>query len=288
MTGMPSGSNSSESPEQTSGERRALIPKHLDFYGDDLLAIQIGTQIWVHISRLVECLGLSLKDQLDHIRNHEVLREGVKTFFFQTARGPREPEFLRLGLVPFYLATIQVRRVRADLRPKLLRYQREAADVLYGAFLSEFGVIESGRELTAAEQAFQQAQLLANLARQQVVLEREVGGAVERMSEQNEVLTLHDERLGNLELTLGTTDKITEAQATEIKEAVKAIGVFKAESTGNKKDVGPTISGVWGRFYREFGVRVYANLPRAKFTQAMEFLRDMGREYGVELDQGGK
>src|SRR5579859_6193424 len=194
MTGTPQEDGSDlNRPEQTGSERRALIPKHLDFYGDDLLAIQFGKQIWVHFPRLVECLGLSLKDQLDHIRNHEVLREGIRTFPLQTPQGGREPHFLRLGLVPFYLATIQVRRVRADLQPKLLRYQREAADVLYGAFLSEFGVIEPGREqqpaegLTPAELAVQQTQLLANLARQQLELEREVGSAVERMIGQNEV-----------------------------------------------------------------------------------------------------
>jgi hypothetical protein len=128
-----------------------------------------------------------------------------------------------------------------DLRPKLLRYQKEAADVLYAAFLDEFGVIEPGGEmseqgLTPAEQSYQQAQLLANLARQQLALEREVGNAVEQVAEQHEILALHEERLGQLELTLGTNDKITEAQATEIKEAVKAIGMLKAEQTGKERN----------------------------------------------------
>ncbi len=297
MAGIPSDNSSgldrSEQSERAQVERRALIPRHLEFYGDDLLAIHYGKQIWVHISRLVECLGLSQKDQIDHIRNHEVLQEGLRTFSLQTSQGARDTLFLRLGLVPFYLATIQVRRVRADLQPKLLRYQKEAADVLYAAFLGEFGMIEPGREmgeqgLTPAEQSYQQAQLLANLARQQLTLEREVGNAVEQVAEQHEILALHDERLGQLELTLGTNDKITEAQATEIKEAVKAIGMLKAEQTGNAQVVKPTIQSIWGRFYREFGVRVYANLPRAKFPQAMQFLSDVAREHGIELDKGEK
>ncbi|HZU00737.1 MAG TPA: phage antirepressor N-terminal domain-containing protein [Ktedonobacteraceae bacterium] len=275
-------------------QSRALVPRQLDFYGDELLAIQDGKrQIWIHLTRLIECLGLSVSDQISQIRAHEVLGEGVQSFVLQTARGARDTLFLRLGLVPFYLATIQVRRVRPDLREKLLRYQKEAADVLFAAFLSDFGVIEPGRTqrsqgLTPAEQSYQQAQLLANLARQQLTLERELGGALEAVSGQQEVLALHDERIGQIELTLGTADKITEAQAAEIKEAVTAIGAIRGEQSGDKKVVGPTIQAVWKMFYREFGVRVYANLPRSKFDRAMQFLRETARQYGVELDKGGE
>ncbi|MBV9689155.1 MAG: ORF6C domain-containing protein [Ktedonobacteraceae bacterium] len=275
----------------------ALIPRHFDFYGDDLLAVQgplPDKQVWVHLARLVECLGLTLSDQIEHIRRNEVMREGLRSLPIVTKQGVRDALFLRLGLTPFYLATIQINRVKPALREKLLRYQREAADVLYTYFLGDLGIIEPGREqhpgqgLTSTEQAYEQAQLLANLARQQLLMEREVGNTLEQMTSVQEVMALQDERIGQLELTLGIQDKITEVQATEIKEAVTAIGVIKGEKQHNTRMVGPTIQAVWKMFYREFGVRVYHNLPRSRFDEAMAFLRGVAKQFGVELDKGGQ
>lgn len=278
-------------------EHRALIPRELNFYGDNLLAVQgplPSKQIWIQLSKLIESLGLALNDQLDRINASEVMREGLRTLPVMTRQGVREALFLRLGLVPFYLATIQVNRVKPALREKLLRYQREAADVLYAYFLGDFGIIEPGtglqpaQGLTPSEQAYEQAQLLANLARQQVLMEREIGNALEDVTGVREVMSLQEERIGQLELTLGTQDKITEAQATEIKEAITAIGAIKGEQSKNSSMVGPTIQAVWKMFYREFGVRVYHNLPRTRYEEAMEFLRGVARQFGVELDKGGE
>ncbi len=272
----------SETPEENS-ETRALIMKSMDFYGDELQAVMtLDKQIWLHFSRLIDCLGLSLGDQLDHIRSNKTLRAGLRQFVIQTAQGARPVYFLRLGLLAFYLARIQVQRTRPELHEKLERYQTEAADVLYAAFLGEFGIIEPGRGqaaygLTPAEENYQQAQLLANVARQQVTLEREVGNLHEHVTGQQVVLDLYEERLAALELRIGTDDRITEEQATEIKEAVKGIGVLKGEAGMNSKLVGPTIQAVWGMLYREFGVTVYRNLPRSRFDEVMRFLEETRR-----------
>src|SRR5260370_23561430 len=128
------------------GKQKALIPRQLKFYEDELVALQDPQGvIWVHLKRLINCLGLSESDQIDHIRGHEVMAEGVKSLLIQTSRGARNVLFLRLGLVAFYLATLQVQRVKAELREKILRDQREAADVLPSTFLTEFCIIGTGR-----------------------------------------------------------------------------------------------------------------------------------------------
>ena len=263
--------------------KQALVIRSMDFYGDELVAVMTpDKQIWVHLVRLVESLGLSLSDQLEHIRGNKTLNAGLRTFVIPTGRGLRAVQFLRLGLVALYLTRIQPQRARPDLREKLERYQEQAADVLYAAFLGEFGIIEPGRSqseysLTSAEQNYQQAQLLANVAREQLAIEREVGDLQEQVTGQQVILDLYDERIAMLELRLGTDDRVTEEQATEIKEAIKAIGVLKGEASHNSRLAGPTIQAVYGMLYRQFGVTIYRNLPRNRFDEVMRFLEETKR-----------
>jgi hypothetical protein len=278
---------------------RALVPRTLEFYGDELEAIQTpDRQIWLNLPKLVACLGLRYDEQLDVIRNNRVIKEekALRQFTMQTRQGGRPLYFLRLGLVPFYLARIDVDRVREELQPKILQYQTKAAEVLYVSFLGEFGIIEPGREqnpnqLTPAERDYQQAQLLANVARRQLELEREVGSVAvevgnvsEQMVGQREVLALYGERIDDLELSIGKGDKITESQAAELKEMVKSIIEFVAERTASAnraKKAKETAQSLWTRFYRHFGVRIYPNLPRSRFPEAVQFFEEIGTQYGM-------
>jgi len=58
----------------------------MDFYGDELVAVMTpDKQIWVHLVRLVENLGLSLSDQLEHIRDNKTLNAGLRTFVIPTS-----------------------------------------------------------------------------------------------------------------------------------------------------------------------------------------------------------
>src|SRR5258708_20302749 len=87
--------------------RQALIIRTMEFYGDELVAVMTpDRQIWVHLARLIESLGLSLSDQLEHIRGNKTLNAGLRTFVVPTRRGALPALFLRLGLFPFFLAPI--------------------------------------------------------------------------------------------------------------------------------------------------------------------------------------
>src|SRR2546423_15694370 len=93
------------SPGQDDGEgKQSVIIRTMECYGDELVAVMTpDKQIWVHLARLIESLGLSLSDQLEHIRGNKTLNAGLRTFVFPTRRGALPAQFLRLGLVAFYL-----------------------------------------------------------------------------------------------------------------------------------------------------------------------------------------
>lgn len=101
-------------------------------------------------------------------------------------------------------------------------------------------------------------------------MERELGGVQDQLEGHKETLLLHEDRLAALEVTLGSNDRITEEQATEIKEAVKAIGIL-----ARQRGVKLTYPAIWGQVYRTFSVTVYRNIPRSRFSEVLQCLEEL-------------
>ncbi|MFZ0548248.1 MAG: ORF6C domain-containing protein, partial [Candidatus Promineifilaceae bacterium] len=116
---------------------------------------------------------------------------------------------------------------------------------------------------TPAVDAYKTALALVKLARNQVMLEA-------RLSHHGERLDDLEKRLTNIEADMhDDTRTIGEDEATQISQAVRAIGLTLTKTTGENQ-----YGKVWGEFYRKFGVSKYRNLSLAKFGEAMKFLSD--------------
>ena len=75
------------------------------------------------------------------VRAHDVLSEGYKGGTIITppsssgrGGGRQQASLLRVDLVPIWLTTINVSRVKEEIRNKIKQYQIEAAKVLWEAF----------------------------------------------------------------------------------------------------------------------------------------------------------
>ena len=72
--------------------------------------------------------------QLGKFDAYDVLRQLLTISFHvrvETDGGPQTIHALVLRAVPFWLAGIDAKRVREEIRPDIIRYQREVVDVLY-------------------------------------------------------------------------------------------------------------------------------------------------------------
>ncbi len=248
-----------------------LTPRAIEFYGDQILAVEEveSQRIFVPIARLCDNLGIDRPSQTQRIQDHAVLQSGLATFTFETSGGPQPAQCLRLDLLPFWLAGINPRRVRAEARTKLVLYQRECAAVLWDAFRpagqpsSVQHMVKESR--SPAAQAYEMAMAIAAIARQQMHLEAQ-------MAEIAATMTSHADRIASLELTLAPKHAISETQATELAQAIKVVARALGERTGRNE-----YGGVYGQLYREFGITSYKSLPVDKFESAMEWLRDWYR-----------
>ena len=173
--------------------------------------------------------------------------------------GRQQAALLRVDLVPLWLSTIETTRVKEQNRPKMERFQREAAKALWEAF-------QQGRltadldfdELLAADspeaQAYKMAQAVLQLARNQLLMRAQ--------------LTDHENRLETIEAQLGDTGRnVTPDQASQLSQAVKAVALAQGKKTGRNE-----FGAVYGELYRKFGITSYKMLPARRFEEAMKFL----------------
>jgi len=113
----------------------------IDFHGAKLIALRgdAPETTLVAMKPMVDGMGLDWEMQRQRIARHPVLGSApIK----RQAQMPwddqvREHVFLPLNRVNFWLATINPKLVSAEVRPKIIEYQTECADVLYQHFFAK-------------------------------------------------------------------------------------------------------------------------------------------------------
>jgi phage antirepressor YoqD-like protein len=105
-----------------------------NFNGDDLDCVKDGQDLWVSVRRMCGAIGIDSKNQREKLQNKSWAR-GV----FITSRDVKgrnqEQFFLHIDSVPMWLATIDERKVAAAVKPKVIKFQLEAAKALRDHFL---------------------------------------------------------------------------------------------------------------------------------------------------------
>ncbi len=76
-------------------------------------------------------MQINTAGQQQRIQRTEAISNDLVYVQVETEGGFQKMAALVLHAVPFWLAGIDPKRVREDIRPEILRYQREAVDVLY-------------------------------------------------------------------------------------------------------------------------------------------------------------
>lgn len=247
-----------------SDKDKALVPieeKLVEFYGDELTAVRAenGT-VYVPIRPICRLLGLNWDGQRRRILRDAVLSEEVQGVVVTTTPGGRqEMTTLPLDYISGFLFGINANRVKPEQRERVILYQRECYRVLDEAFRQgRLTATPSFDELletdSPAVRAYKMALAIVDLARGQVLMESQLDD--------------YGRRLEAIEATLGDPDRyISDAQASQISQAVKAVAMQLSEHSGRNE-----YGGVYGELYRKFSITSYKLLPAKRFQEAMEFL----------------
>jgi hypothetical protein len=114
-----------------------------NFHGDqlDVVTTPDGAH-WVALTRLCAPLGIGPDEQVKKLKMLD-WAQTVKITVWENAL-KREVFCLSIKSVAGWLFTINAGKVRPELRGKLIRYQRECADVLADHFLGKRGAVPAG------------------------------------------------------------------------------------------------------------------------------------------------
>jgi hypothetical protein len=249
-------------------------------YGDDLVAVQQpdGT-ILVVFSRLCENLGLQRAGQAQRVQRHEVLREGLLSVAVETEGGAQGAQCL---LLPLWLSGVQVSRVKEGLRGQLLRYQKEAAQVLWQAFRPQILVAEPSTpvESTALAQLQQIAEMgraITAMAEQQMEIQRQQYALSTRLDRAGQVVRGMQHQIGDIEVWLGVLEDrvhpatlISDKQANEVSLQVKALAELLTSMEQGKVHY----QAIFGELYRCFGVASYKLIRQEQYQSVLALLED--------------
>ena len=246
-------------------DEQALVPveqKTVAFYEDQVTAVRLASgEVFIPLRPIVEGLGLDWASQTRRINRDPVLAEVKGVVVTTTPGGPQEMLALPLDYLSGFLFGVNASRVKADIRERVIRYQRECYKVLAEAFTEGRLTTDPDFDALLAQdtpeaQAVHMARAMLRLANNQLIIRGRLDD--------------HEGRLEALESQLGDPDRyITSDQASQISQAVKTVAMKLSKASGRNE-----YGGVYGELYRRFGITSYKQLPTAKFDDAMSWLNE--------------
>lgn len=136
-------------------ETTSIVP--VPFHGDIIEAFRDERGVWVSVRRICESLGLDPSSQRQKLQAKPWCRAVMNTS--HDASGRQQSIYMvHLDCLPMWLATIEVSRVGEEVRPKLVAYQKECAQVLRDHF---FGKPQPSTAINLFDQAQANANALA-------------------------------------------------------------------------------------------------------------------------------
>ena len=224
---------------------------------------------------LCEALGLDSKSQIRRIRAEEGMQDilySLRAPVLQKGGVAQEREIVAINLkrLPYWLGSVDTKRVSPDLKEKVIRFKRELADVAWAAFRSQILPEDMLAELDTA--------LPPDEKRYHELMDA-AAGLKQEMGAQGARLGKVEDRLSALEARLAGTDFNSQAQAKQYLDAVGTLGDLLKEKKPQKASPYAVIH---NQVKNAFDVPSYQLIPEKKFPEVMDFLAAWWRREAPE------
>jgi hypothetical protein len=258
-------------------DKKALVPvaqRAVDFYGDEIQGVVISTtpysrDVYVPVRPICDYLGVNWSSQRQRINRDLVLKEAITSVYVGTSGGPQDMLCLPLDYLNGWLFGINASRVKEEMREKVVQYQRECYRVLAEAFIGRGLTDNDSPTVASLFQVREMGRAIMQMADEQIEIERRLTTTEDQVGQAAIVINSIDKRVSSLEKKLSPGQAVTEEQASQISQAVKAVAMKLSEVSGRNE-----YGGVYGELYRRYGITSYKLLPAAKFEPAMSWMSE--------------
>jgi hypothetical protein len=215
---------------------------------------------------------------------HTVARDGKR----------RKMAALPLEYLHGWLFGIGASQVKEEFRDKITLYRRECFQALSTAFQADLALPDKEAAPATGMTLAQVRDLglaIAQMAEQQLALEGRVDEthalatqAHGRLDKAAEVIGALQRRVGTVENRLSPGAAITEDQAAEVSNRVKALAHLLSGKEKGKNHY----QGVFGELYRRFGVTSYTHIPQGQYAEVLKFLEEWRQAVASEEGSEGE
>ncbi len=283
---------------------RALVPVDQRqvalMEGSEVLAVRAEDgAIYLPLRPMCESLGLSYRPQRRRIARDPTLEEGMRDIRLETGGGRQATPCLRLGIVPYWLSTIEVSRVRPELGDKLTVYKRWVIERVFEAFQRETGVgqgavtttapVERGGDAFSLVHIRDMALAIAAFAEQQIafqeeqrVQDRRIGTLEEGQGELTARLDRAAGVVGGLvrsvkalEQRLAPGNVLSEEQAAEVSDRVKTVAeALTARDVAAGAVARNWYGAIYRALYKRYNVAGYRLIRQEQYADVLAWLDD--------------
>ena len=256
--------------------QRPVRIESVDLDGDEIIAAVLeGEGVAVPIRLVCDALGLAAQPQSDRLREHDVLSQGLRVVKVPIGGRIRSVLAIMHTHIAFWLATITPSQVRDDVRPKLVRYQKELVVVLNALYGPSIPTLALTTPAAATDTAIIpveiQQQLAATVRELRTLRDVLLASLAEQHTTREQVDSL-DGRLQTVEDVvedLRQIVKISAVQAEYIQRAIKRIAVRYQQRTNATIN---TYERLFAQFKIDMGIPRYDALPASKYDGALAWL----------------
>jgi hypothetical protein len=218
---------------------------------------------------------LAWNGQFERIKRDPVLSKAIKGVrVTRTPGGSQAMLCLPLDMLNGWLFGISANRVKDELRERVIRYQEECYRVLAQAFQSPATRPDAS---TTLMQVYEMGKAIMQMAAEQMEFDRRLSTTEGRIDRAAVVVQDMNRRLTAVERKLFPGGAVTDEQASQISQAVKAIALVLGKKSGKNE-----FAAVYSELYRRFGISSYKLLPARRFAEAMQFLTEWLTQQEVE------
>lgn len=232
-----------------------------EFYGDLFVAhLANDRQFYIKLVDVCNGMGLELDSQRRRIQNDEAISDKLLVIKADTAYKDSvrkiDVAFLNIRALPYWLGTIDVKRVKPEIYEKIVRFKRSFAETAWQVYRSDLLPPE----------------VLAEIEMYEGPERAEIGQAMDRIRGVTKRLDQLEGRMSAIEARMSSEAVINTRQQWQIKTMIEAVGEALYENKGGTMPKTQCHGLAQNDFKQQFRLPVYSLLPESKMEEAVNYL----------------